>query len=360
MEDIVFAISKVGASHLPHGVPCQDYSLSFQTEDGSLSMIIVCDGHGSKTYVRSDKGAKLAAEIAKKEIVDFCNTLPVSFYAGKKGTVTSHPLTEDSLWDKEHDESEMTTIEKELAEQNKLFHRQVDGLEEQDKRMCLLFNSICSKWQETIKKDSEENPFSDEERQALGNNRLAKAYGTTLMAYVETKSYWFSFHIGDGRIVAVDANREMTNPVPWDCRCFQNLTTSLCDSNPEMCFRYAFDGTGFFPKAVFCCSDGIEDSYGDYEASPERLHKFYAGILNEFENKGVEDTLKNIAEFLPILSEKGSKDDMSLAGIIHCQEERYEMTVFNDEKYQEQVVECEATKDGLLRRITKIMAKVFE
>ena len=71
-----------------------------------------------------------------------------------------------------------------------------------------------------------------------------------------------------------------------------------------------------FPQRCFCCSDGIEDSYGDYEINPQKLHGFYQGLLDQFVKVGEETTLQNIGDFLPVLSEKGSRDDMSLAGII--------------------------------------------
>ena len=137
------------------------------------------------------------------------------------------------------------------------------------------------------------------------------------MAFVKTPFYWFAFHIGDGRLITVDRHLDMVQAVPWDCNCFQNYTTSLCNTNPVRLFRYAFDGTGSFPAAVFCCSDGIEDSYGDYDLKPDNLHRFYRGLLDQFASCGEKTTISKIEAFLPTLSEKGSKDDMSLAAIIN-------------------------------------------
>lgn len=320
MEDknrIVFAASKVGASHLPKGMPCQDYSLKVDTE--RLQMIVVCDGHGSKTYVRSDVGSRLAAEIAKKNILKFVDNTSPLLFKGIKGAVTARPSWDDDLWGatpKKPIEA-MTEVELLNYEQDKLFFEQVKDIREQDAFLEGLFNTIYAEWLKAIQEDSENNPFTEKEKEALGDKQLVKAYGTTLMAFVETPDYWFSFHIGDGRIVAVNRLFEMTNPVPWDCNCFQNFTTSLCNTEPVRLFRYAFDGTGKFPVAVFCCSDGIEDSYGDYTLAPQYLHNWYLGLLNEFATKGEDVTLKNIDDFLPVLSQRGSKDDISLAAIIN-------------------------------------------
>lgn len=316
-NEIVFAISKVGASHLPKGVPCQDYSLIVNEED--TQMIVVCDGHGSKTYVRSDVGSRLAAEITKIVLSDFVKDTSSDLFLGKKGAVTARPELDDTMWGATPNKliESMTEAERMNYEQNQLFFNQVKDIREQDNVFKLLFEKIYGKWIEAIKKDSEEHPFTEEEKTALGNHRIEKAYGSTLMAFVKTPCYWFALHIGDGRLITVDRHLDMAQPVPWDCNCFQNFTTSLCNTNPVRLFRYAFDGTGNFPAAVFCCSDGIEDSYGDYELKPDNLHRFYQGLLDQFVKVGVDTTLRNIEDFLPVLSEKGSKDDMSLAAIIN-------------------------------------------
>ncbi len=317
-KQIIFSTSTVGASHLPKGVPCQDYSLLVDTED--VRMIVVCDGHGSKTYVRSDVGSRLAAEIAKKAVLKFVQETPPELFAGMKGAVTARPVVDDGLWGAVPNKPIETMTEVELMnyQQDKAFFEQVRNIREQDTALQELFNNIYSEWLKAIQEDSETRPFTDEEKDALGNKKLVKAYGTTLMAFVETPHYWFSFHIGDGRIIAANRLFEMKEIVPWDCNCFQNITTSLCNTDPVRLFRYAFDGTGEFPPVVFCCSDGIEDSFGDYTLAPYYLHNWYEGLLNEFATKGEEATLKNIDNFLPVLSQKGSKDDMSLAAIIDC------------------------------------------
>lgn len=315
-EMIIFAMSKTGASHLPSGLPCQDYSLC--VEEQGIRMIIVCDGHGSKSYVRSHVGARLATEVTKRAVIQFVKNTPVSLFLGKKGSVTTRPVIDDSLWGAVPKKpiDEMTEIERLNYEQDKAFFEQVKDIREQDSALNTLFNQIYLEWLDAIKIDSQDDPFTEEEKKALGNLNIVKAYGTTLMTFVATSDYWFSFHIGDGRIVTIDYSLSMHAPVPWDYNCFQNYTTSLCNENPVRLFRYAFDGTGEFPAAVFCCSDGVEDSFGDYDIAPYYLHNWYLGLLNEFCKNGIDSTLKKIDEFLPILSQKGSKDDISFAGII--------------------------------------------
>lgn len=354
---IVFATSTVGASHLPKGTPCQDYSLCEDVE--GVHMIIICDGHGSKTYVRSDIGARLAAEITKELVLQFVSETSPELFIDKRGAVTARPAADDNLWGAIPNKplENMTEIELMSHQQDKSFFEQVKDIREQDAMFVALFNNIYSEWLKAIQEDSKSHPFTDKEKESLGDKNLVKAYGTTLMAFIETPFYWFSFHIGDGRIISVSNLTEMTDPVPWDCNCFQNYTTSLCNSNPVRLFRYAFDGTGRFPAAVFCCSDGIEDSYGDYTLAPQYLHNWYWGLLNEFVTKGAEETLKNIKVFLPLLSQKGSKDDMSLAGIIHLD---HIPDILKAVDIKNQMSEQDKNKEQLLSQVHEIKTTISE
>ena len=149
----------------------------------------------------------------------------------------------------------------------------------------------------------------------------------------------------------------MVQPVPWDCNCFQNYTTSLCNTEPVKLFRYAFDGTGQFPAAVFCCSDGIEDSYGDYEIDPKKLHGFYRGLLDQFVKVGEETTLKKIENFLPVLSEKGSRDDMSLAAIINLDALQDGL---EEQEIRDEINKVESQLRDLQRQENEIKARIDE
>jgi hypothetical protein len=146
------------------------------------------------------------------------------------------------------------------------------------------------------------------------------------MSYVQTPDYWFAFQIGDGWMLAADENLQWRQLVPWDEVCFLNQTTSLCNTNPLPMFRYAFDGTGTFPAAVFCCSDGVEDSWGDYDVAPHRLHEYFTGLAKVFIRDGRNATLDRLTDFLPKLSAAASKDDMSIAGYINKTEIKSEET----------------------------------
>ena len=321
----IFNVSVLGASHLKDGKPCQDYSLSWQSDDADVSIVIVCDGHGSDTYVRSDVGSRLAATIAFSAIKTMVIGDPErgispnpEWILNSSGSVTAREQNAALRYDtrKPKPENEMTEVDTQRYNQRLSFISQVRDIREQDEIFEALFTTIYEKWIDAINLDANENPFSEIEKSKLAGNKLVKAYGTTLMAYVQTPLYWFAFHIGDGRLLGCDRELNWKQLVPWDCACFQNHTTSLCNSQPVPLFRYAFDATGNFPAAVFCCSDGIEDSWGDYDVAPQLLHSYYTNLLGVFAVEDTDSVVAKLDDFLPKLSEKGSKDDMSLAGII--------------------------------------------
>lgn len=311
----VFAVSRLGASHIKSGKPCQDYSLKWENDNGQCQIVIVADGHGGSTYVRSDTGSRLLSEITLANLQSFVTSpYTISLLSGKKGKVTARPDGPRRMPLRPEDRSEQQI---ELLKQDREFAQQVSALTDVDNTMQQLFRVIHGQWTEAIIKDSELRPFTNEEKAALGNNRIAKAYGSTLMAFVRTPIYWLAFHLGDGKMVAADNYGLWSEPVPWDCNCFLNITTSICQSNPLPSFRYAFDGTGNFPAAVFLGSDGIDDSW----CTTQNLHNFYTSLLEIFhsdeeEHKDFNNTVEELAEYLSALSEKGSRDDMSVAGII--------------------------------------------
>ena len=324
MENMVFNTSILGASHVKDNKPCQDYSIAWQSEEDGAVVLAVCDGHGSDTYVRSNVGARLAGEIALEAVKRFFIPVgglspDVEWIAGAQGAVTARDRDVLARYTEAlpKAEEDMTDTDWMMYRQRLEFCDQIKGIYEQDAIFQALFSSIYEKWLEAIRHDAQQNPFTKEELSRLGKHKLVKAYGTTLMTYVQTKKFWFAFHIGDGRMLSYEEGQGWKQIVPWDCNCFQNQTTSLCNTDPIPMFRYAFDGTGTFPKAVFCCSDGIEDSYGDYDVAPDLLHNYFTGLLEVFVREGKESTMSKLEEFLPKLSAVASKDDMSIAGVIN-------------------------------------------
>lgn len=320
---MIFSISETGSSHLPKNIPCQDHSYCYENSDGSVKLVMVCDGHGESCCCRSQRGSFLASRACKKNVLLALDQIG-SMIEAKSGAVTAVPEGMDQLWGRQNLDPE-SDLYGQLQEQGALYESQVKNSLKVERRMRQLFSDIQKDWWDGIRHDLELQPFTPEEKAALGKHPPERAYGTTLMCYVQARTFWFAFQVGDGRLLLADkvlsegdASSRLCwkQPVPWDCRCFLNHTTSLCSENAVEKFRYAYDGSGLFPDAAFCCSDGIEDSFGDYEGAPQGLHDFFSQVVRTLRQEGVSETMEKLHTALPEISRLRSHDDMSLAGVL--------------------------------------------
>lgn len=273
-----------GSSHIPAGKPCQDYTASSYTKDYAIG--IVADGHGSERYFRSERGARYAVEVTMAILEELLTS-----------TRNMRQLPEGD-WQKQ------------------------------------IAASIISRWNDRIEQDRAEEAFTDEElgaltdsdRQEIEAGRWQFAYGTTLIAAVLTRDCLFGLQIGDGKCVAVDAAGQMQQPIPWDERCFLNRTTSLCDNDAISLFRFAYM-TRDLPVAVFVASDGVDDTY----TTDERLYAFYQALWKMLQ-EDTEQAVKDLQDFLPRMSEQGSHDDISIAGVIRNPQSVWRR-IFSKSKY---------------------------
>lgn len=294
-----------GESHKSTEKPCQDFALAEKTD--LYSVAIVCDGHGGERYFRSQYGSEFAVKITRDAIGKFIESMSEStLNEGKANVFAGAPFTAYSS---------ATATEESL-----------DG--GAHKALRWLFSSIISQWNDAIANHAQENDLDEweqnhveekykeefQQKRTQPDATYEKTYGCTLMAYVQTPDYWFAFHLGDGKCVAMKKTEEglvCWHPIPWDDKCFLNKTTSICDSEALDEFRYCYQGDGEFPLAVFLGSDGMDDSYGD----GDNLNNFYIELYKLILNKGKESALKELVRDLPLISAKGSKDDMSVAAV---------------------------------------------
>ncbi len=294
-----------GAGHVERDKPCQDDGCHESKEDSGIYVIVACDGHGDDCCVRSDRGAHLAANIAKEKILSFVGATSPELFAKSAGAmppqaegvrVVSAPLSE---------------AQQELVAQEEAYRQACEKYPTIECAMRCLFSDIVTSWREAIANDLEAHPYTPAEHEHHPRH-LTHAYGTTLIAAVCTPHYWFAFHIGDGKLLICDERLQWREPIPDDCRCFLNRTTSLCDEHATEHFRYAFDATGAFPVAFLCGSDGVDGTY--FQSS--LLHEFYSRLLHIFHSHPTEEALSFLRDYLPTVSAIGSKDDVSIAAII--------------------------------------------
>lgn len=279
----------IGESHIRAGKVCQDYSLSFNLD--KLAVAVVSDGHGSPRYFRSDKGAEFAAVTCKELVTEFVANFD-------KSLIMDKPFTQCAA---KFDNNDYAVDDLHLV-----FNQ--------------LFKSIITVWYQKIEQHASQNPITVTERENLlpewiadfeNDVKIEECYGCTLLAAVVTPDYWFAIHIGDGKIISLNDNPVFQEPVPWDDRCLDNVTTSLCRADALYCFRYCYGGNKSIPDAIFLCSDGVEDGY---EAPEILCSELYVEIAKRLVDNGKQKTFEDIQETLPSLSKKSShQDDMSLA-----------------------------------------------
>lgn len=290
-----FNVTKLGESHKAIQKVCQDFSGSFEDAEEDLYVCVVSDGHGGDRYFRSDVGSKLATKIAIEAIRHLVKDKDKKIFMGPNVAIPA-----------------LTTEIK-----NKIIRKET----EQDESFRQLFSYIISQWNDAIESDWQDNPPTEEEMSHLADSSRAKfqhkdathekAYGCTLMAFAFTSDYWFAFQLGDGKCIAFYEDGHWDEPILWDEQCFLNQTTSMCDKVALDNFRYSY-GSEKFPVALFMGSDGMDDSFG----TTENLAYFYSTMLKMFIKEGYEISVEEIESYLPLLSAKGSRDDMSVAGIL--------------------------------------------
>ena len=284
---ILFNYSLQGAEHIKNNKECQDYSgsISLKSTDDVFA-VAVADGHGGNNYPRSCYGSRFAVETALTLIEEFAKRI----------------LTPELFDDKNYN--------------------MIRGLAA----------SILNEWHIRVVEHFKSNKFTDEElvnvSEDVKNNyislndslddsdnksvhELAKAYGTTLIVFVYLNDCCFGMQIGDGRCVAFDSELNPFEPLPLNEKCFFNRTTSICDSDAIDEFVFYFSQEK--PYAVFLGTDGIDDSYPNMED----VYLLYKSMIKVFSEKIEEEAKSEIKEFMQVITDKGSGDDVSVAGVIN-------------------------------------------
>lgn len=290
----------IGHLHVMNEFPCEDSSASFSAEDGKYHIAVVADGHGSKSCFRSSYGSDAATKVAKECLQQFA-----------EATLASEEV-EDRFY-------------KDMFSNPR--YRQMT--------IRRLTDTIIAGWHDRVLDNYKNNPPTVEEMgesaaEYEGGKNPAHIYGTTLIAALQLPKCLVLLHQGDGRCDVFYSDGSVDQPIPWDARCEDTATTSLCDEDVADSFRSCV--INLEDKPVMACllgCDGVEDAYRDtYEGLGGShvlmggVHTFYKDLichLAKMEQTEFEDYLK---EMLPDFSangrfsRSGSGDDVSVAGIV--------------------------------------------
>lgn len=296
-----FSLSQQGKTHVDRGVVCQDYSDTFSDE--RCAVIAVSDGHGSENFVRSDRGSKYACEAALEAAADFLSSIvvlePQRLSAGEDGDPHVYDI---SAFDELH---------------------KILCADDQEEVIVQLCKNILARWNEKVRLDYEGSPFSEEEVKNVSEKYRAgylrgekpeHAYGATLQIAILTRHYFLGIRNGDGECVTIDRDGHFHTPIPENDSCEANYTTSLCDSSAIDDFRYVliFEDDQAFPLSVFLGSDGVDNSY----TSNDELFALYRNIARKALNSGPDEMVEDVTHALEVLTNRGSGDDVSIAGIL--------------------------------------------
>lgn len=263
-----------GSEHIRQDKPLQDFSGSTSNRQKSCAYALIADGHGGEKYFRSEHGSRIAVSCAVEEI---------------------------------------NKVLKDL-----LFHikeKKVDVIDKSLKNLCA---KILLSWRERVCAHFSEHPLTeDEKRQCealkialpISEEEIPTLYGSTLLSavYFEKFEFWFALQIGDGKTVAIREDGSAFCPIPEDEGMGFGVTASLCGARAAEHFFYNF-GFGRL-GGIAVMSDGLTDSF-DKDKLPDFILNIQKNALADRER-----TKGELEAFLPKLSEQGSGDDVSFAGI---------------------------------------------
>ena len=264
----VLSASVPGAIHERHGERNQD-ALSWWSSEGDRPLAVLCvaDGHGGSEYTRSHIGACHAVTQAQRLLV---------------GEVI--PLFQD--------ESNLPN----LAQFNRHLMQQLPKL-------------LVSLWRESVVKHATDNPVQEDERPAQSEAPVERLYGATLLAALLAPEFHLYIQLGDGDILTISADGEITRP-PFevDSHSFANHTTSLCSKEAWRFVRIHFQPIVERPPVfVMLATDGYSNSFAEDADFKQVAKDLYTTIQQD----GPSAVAGHLRGWLKATSEGGSGDDIS-------------------------------------------------
>lgn len=273
-----------GYLHVLRNVECEDYSISFSDEKASFYTAVVADGHGAEVCFRSAQGAEIACRITDECFREFAESVTSETFCDSRNTqITLRRLTD----------------------------------------------TIAAKWYDRVFDHYKNNPPNENQSEKFDPH----IYGTTVIGALMLPEYLVLVHQGDGRCEVFYDDGTVDQPIPWDERCQDNVTTSLCDTDVSESFRSIV--IDLKKKNVIACylgCDGVEDAYrdtyddlGGTHGIMGGVHAFYKDLTCKIIDMGQAAFKSQLKEYLETFSKSGrfspsgSGDDVSVAGIVNME-----------------------------------------
>jgi len=265
-----------GASHELGGFGNQDaVRLKNPSDSDDVLLLAVADGHGSARSFRSERGSAMAAECALRELRRFVRRLrpdaPLSQVRRRART----------LWPK----------------------------------------ALLAAWKAAVRADLVVHPFTLMDFAAFPDSPpVAKpgeelpitaylAYGATLITVAITHRYILYSQLGDGDILTVQADGNVSRPWPRRHEFMANQTVSLCSHHAFDEFQIRVDPLrGPMPALIMLSTDGYANCFGDDEG----FYKVGSDFLHYLRAEGTDFVGQKLEEWLRQSSHDGSGDDITV------------------------------------------------
>ena len=258
-----------GAAHRRSGEPNQD-ALSWWMAEGKRPVAVLCmaDGHGGSEYTRSDIGALLAVEQTQMLLVS--EILPLILSGSTR---------------------------KDLAQFNRHFRQQLPKL-------------LVKRWRASVYEHATDNPVQPGGQLVQSDAPKERLYGATLLAALLTPEFHLYIQLGDGDMLTVSSEGEVTRPpFPADSNLIANHTTSLCSKEAWRFVNVHFQQIDERPPTlVMLTTDGYANSF----ANDSDFKKVARDLHSAIQQEGSTAVAESLPSWLEATSQDGSGDDISI------------------------------------------------
>lgn len=258
-----FACSRVGASHVREGKPCQDAHALWAGTVAADSYVLaaVADGHGDAEHSRSAEGASWAVEAAAGELWDLKSSLAVQ-----------------------------ATTSQLIAEFKKNFPRRA-----------------THRWREAVRQRTEATESSVHDR------ALYRPFGTTLLVAMWWGDLLLAAQIGDGAAFVVQEDGTVDRLLSPSSDEIGGVTQSLCSANAD---KHWVTAVRRFPDdaMLVLMTDGVINAF----ENDTEVQKFVADLGLRIRDHGITQVAEKVPGWLDSYSHQGSGDDMTLVLVWRC------------------------------------------
>lgn len=357
-----FDKSVIGYSHIKKGIVCQDYSLTHQNPQGKYSIAVVSDGHGDPDCFRSNLGSEFACNIALESLKnfaeEFCKSKKVYEEQVLENLKNNPTRSCDSMPKKENTAPSLhedISTKEEVGYYGKLGKGETSNVKLNNSmykilttgsinvksgQIRYLTDNIISKWYIKINEHYNCNPPTSLEREKsrayadldvkIRVDEIPHIYGATLICALWIDDFLLLIQQGDGGCTVFYENDEIRHPIPEDEKCQGNITTSLCGADSPNEIRHCIldlSKPNNNVIGVFLGSDGVEDSFLDVKGNDIFYKELMFNYFSDYKENH-SNFIDYLDEYLPKLSKSGSADDMSVVGLIECDEIRTRVDIY--------------------------------